>query len=256
MGASTLSPTVHRPEPPYIQVVGHIRDQIMSGQLRDGDMIPSARKIAQEWQISLATATKVLGSLRAEGLVRAMPGVGTMVSASDAIHRGPRDRVASIRRTGRIYPPDQHATITVAELVNASAEIADSLSVEAGMPIIRRHRITYRGEVPVSASTSWFAGALAEVAPQLLQKQELPQGTPAYIEQTTGRAATTGRDQMAAGAASGQVAEDLAVQPGTPVLYGRNWLYDADGAVIEYGESCTLADRWLSYDYMIGDQAP
>lgn len=212
--------------------------------------MPSVRQIADEWGISRATATKVIAALRSEGLVRPIQGVGTVVSVQELSH-APRDRVLAIRRTGKIYPPDEHARITSAEAVEAPQEVAEALGVEPGSRVIRRHRITYRGDTPVSVSTSWFAGQLAEVAPKLLETERLQQGTPGYIEQVTGRVMTRGRDQVAAGAASASDAAELGVVEGSPVLQGRNWVHDQNGDVIEYGEYVSGAGRWSTYDYEV-----
>lgn len=248
-----MSPEVTRSDPPYIQIARHIRGQIISGELKAGERLPSTRQIMKDWGVAMATASRVISSLRAEGLVVAVPGVGTVVSGAESIQTS-RDRAISMRRTGRIYPPGEHARITVAELVEAPEQVADALGIEAGVPAIRRHRVTYRGEelsVPIMASTSWFNGALAEVAPRLLETGRIVQGTPAYIEETTGCVLVSGRDQLRAAAATDQEAADLGVEIGAPVLKGRNWLYDEQGAVIEYGESVASETRWTSYDYTI-----
>lgn len=245
-----MSPEVTRSDPPYIQIVRHIRGQIVSGELKAGDRLPSTRQIMRDWSVAMATASRVISSLRAEGLVVAVPGVGTVVSGTESIQTS-RDRAMSMRRTGRIYPPGERARITVAELVEAPEQVVDALGIEAGAPVIRRHRVTYRGEDPIMASVSWFDGALVEVAPLLLGTGRIVQGTPAYIEETTGRVLVSGRDQFRAAAATEQEAADLGVETGAPVLKGRNWLYDNQGTVIEYGESVASETRWTSYDYTI-----
>src|SRR5690606_4956079 len=130
--------------------------------------------------------------------------------------------------------------------------VADALGIEAGTQVIRRHRITYReGDVPVMASTSWLAGELATVAPRLLETERLRQGTPGYIEETTGRRITSGRDQITADAATQEEASALDVAPGSPVLRGRNWMYGRAGEVIEYGEYVVAAGRWETYEYTV-----
>lgn len=63
--------------------------RIESGQLRPGDRVPSTRQIAQEWQVAMATATKVLTTLGHQGAVEALPGIGTVVSPP-ATKRAPR----------------------------------------------------------------------------------------------------------------------------------------------------------------------
>ena len=117
--------------------------------------------------------------------------------------------------------------------------------------MIRRHRVTYRDDSPVSASTSWLPGDLAASAPRLLTAEHIVQGTTGYIEQETGRAVVRGLDQESARAATEQDAEDLGVPPGSPVACGRNWWYGRDGEVIEYGERVSIPGRWSSHRYEI-----
>src|SRR5580698_9670094 len=66
--------------PPYAQIAAELRDQIETGALAPGDRVPSTRAITQRWGVAMATATKALAALRQEGLVRPVPGVGTVVA--------------------------------------------------------------------------------------------------------------------------------------------------------------------------------
>jgi AcrR family transcriptional regulator/DNA-binding transcriptional regulator YhcF (GntR family) len=66
-------------EAPYLRIAGEIAHRIRSGRLKVGDRVPSSRQITREWGVAIATATKALAELRARGLVRAVPGVGTVV---------------------------------------------------------------------------------------------------------------------------------------------------------------------------------
>ncbi|MFG2399181.1 TetR/AcrR family transcriptional regulator C-terminal domain-containing protein [Streptomyces lydicus] len=75
--------------PPYRRIVEEIRRRIDAGELAPGDRVPSTRRITREWGVAMATATKVLTTLRQEGVVQAVPGVGTVVSDPQA---GPPDQ--------------------------------------------------------------------------------------------------------------------------------------------------------------------
>ena len=244
-------PAVERPEPPYLQIAEHLRQQIRSGELKDGDLVPSTRAIARDWQVSAPTAAKALMTLRSEGYVRGVAGVGTAVCAGSTTHYPGSDRLRAARTAGRIYPPGEHAVIKSAELVPAPGSIADALGLEPGTLVIRRYRVTYRDDSPISASVSWLDGTLAEAAPRLLSTERLTEGTAGYIRQMTGRDAVRGTDQDSARAATGQDAEDLGVEPGSPVATGRTWWYDADGVVVEYGERVSVPGRWSTHDYTI-----
>src|SRR2546430_5515438 len=63
-----------RPIPLYMQVVRQLRAQIASGELRDGDRLPSQRQMMARWHISMQTASKVIGAMKTEGI--AVPSVG------------------------------------------------------------------------------------------------------------------------------------------------------------------------------------
>ncbi|MFB7105433.1 TetR/AcrR family transcriptional regulator C-terminal domain-containing protein [Streptomyces hydrogenans] len=67
--------------PRYSQIVGELRRRIEAGELAPGDRVPSTREITRQWGVAMATATKVLTELRREGVVHAVPGVGTVVTA-------------------------------------------------------------------------------------------------------------------------------------------------------------------------------
>jgi DNA-binding GntR family transcriptional regulator len=245
-----MSPTVDRPEPPYLQIVKRIRGQVRSGELRDGDMVPSTRKLAAEWNVSWPTAAKALTMLQSEGLVRGVAGVGTVVCAGVTAHNSGRDRLRSIWATGRIYPPNEHGAIKSASLAPAPSEIADALGLAPGTYVIRRHRVTYRDDMPISASVTWLDGKLAGAAPLLLTTERISQGTIGYIRETIGREVARGVDQDSARAATEQDADDLGVPVGSPVACGRNWWYDADDVVIEYGERVSIPGRWSTHEYV------
>src|SRR5215831_12347004 len=63
-----------------MQVVRQIRAQIVSGELAEGDRIPSQREIMQHWRISMQTASKVIGALKTEGLATPTIGRDTIVA--------------------------------------------------------------------------------------------------------------------------------------------------------------------------------
>jgi DNA-binding GntR family transcriptional regulator len=235
-----------------MQIYRHLRSQVMSGELAAGAKVPSARELAADYNVQANTAAKALKQLGAEGLTEVIAGKGTFVR-SGGPERTAQDRLRSIRSSGRIYPDTEYARIVAAELVPAPDHIADALGLDHGVPVIRRLRVTISKdtESPVSVSTSWFDGQLSASCPALLEAERLPEGTPAYIERTTGRQITSGRDQSAADHADETDAELLGVTVGAPVKRGRNWLFDTAGDTVEYGESVAVEGRWSTYSYEI-----
>jgi DNA-binding transcriptional regulator YhcF (GntR family) len=123
--------TVAQPDPPYLRIVAEIRRRITSGQLRAGDRVPSTRQITQQWGVAIATATKVLTTLRQEGLVRATPGIGTVVAAPEA-HPAPPPRTGRRRDTRE---PDRE--LTRDRIAQTAIRIADT----EGLPALSMRRV-------------------------------------------------------------------------------------------------------------------
>ena len=70
-------------EPIYKQIASQLREQILSGQLKSGEPLPSIRVLAQNLKISVITTMKAYEELTAEGLVTATKGKGYFVNSQD-----------------------------------------------------------------------------------------------------------------------------------------------------------------------------
>lgn len=235
-----MSPELQPEAPsPYRQIADHYRRLITSGELRVGDRLPPVAEIAADWKVAVRTAHKAVRQLQAEQLVASSRPRGTVVTARTA--HSSADRTDSVRSTGRIYPPDERARIVAAEVVKAPVHVSDALSVDAGASVIRRDRVTYKSDTPITFSTSWLPVELGKDAPRLMEAERIPEGTLGYVEAATGRAVADVREYFGGGPAPDDVAEQLGLTPSAPVLLKWTWFLEADGSVIEYGESVTIA---------------
>ena len=69
------------PHPIYEQIVGQIRTQILNGDLKEQEALPSIRKLAQTLQISVITTKRAYDELEREGLIDTVGGKGTFVAS-------------------------------------------------------------------------------------------------------------------------------------------------------------------------------
>jgi len=67
-------------DPIYEQVTKQIKSQIISGDLTEGDPLPSIRKLAQELQISVITTKRAYEELEKEGFIDTVGGKGCFVA--------------------------------------------------------------------------------------------------------------------------------------------------------------------------------
>jgi len=116
-------------QPRYLQIVAEIRQRITAGELRPGDRVPSARQVTQEWGVAIATATKVLAALRKAELVRAVPGVGTVVADGEPRQKTPPAQALRRRRLSKAeHEVNQDRVIRLAVAI-ADAEGLSALSM-------------------------------------------------------------------------------------------------------------------------------
>ena len=67
-------------DPIYEQVGKQIKAQIISGELAEGDLLPSIRKLAMELQISVITTKRAYEDLQKEGFIDTVSGKGCFVA--------------------------------------------------------------------------------------------------------------------------------------------------------------------------------
>ena len=77
-------------KPIYLQVKERIEDQIISGQLKEGDQIPSTTQLVQFYKINHLTVSKAIHLLVEEGIVYKKRGVGMFMAegAKEKLVRG------------------------------------------------------------------------------------------------------------------------------------------------------------------------
>jgi len=68
------------PDPIYEQISKQIKNQIIAGDLNEGDPLPSIRKLAQELQISVITTKRAYEQLVSEGFIDTVGGKGCFVA--------------------------------------------------------------------------------------------------------------------------------------------------------------------------------
>lgn len=70
--------------PIYQQIAEQLKEEIMSGKLKQGEYLPSIRGLAKDLKISVITTMKAYEQLAEEGLVTAVQGKGFYVNAQDS----------------------------------------------------------------------------------------------------------------------------------------------------------------------------
>jgi AcrR family transcriptional regulator/DNA-binding transcriptional regulator YhcF (GntR family) len=130
--------------PPYARIAAELRGQIERGELIPGQRVPSTRAITARWGVAMATATRVLATLRQDGLVHPVPGVGTVVSDGTAVSAG---SPVPARRTPAATRPADRGPGGAERIVAAAITVADAEGLAA---LSMRRVATELGAAPMS----------------------------------------------------------------------------------------------------------
>ena len=69
----------HSGVPIYEQIFTQIRELILTGELKDGEALPSIRQLARDLRISVITTTRAYSELEQNGFIATMQGKGCFV---------------------------------------------------------------------------------------------------------------------------------------------------------------------------------
>lgn len=129
----------------YRRIASEIQERIRSGRLMPGDRVPSTRAIVRDWGIAMATATKVLATLRSEGSIETRPGYGSVVRSTEP------------------SPPPLDSGLTAERIVATAVALADAeglsattmrrVAVELGVATMSLYRHVENKEILVELMT-------------------------------------------------------------------------------------------------------
>ena len=70
-------------DPIYLQIKNQIKAQIISGELKAGEQLPSIRFLAKELRVSMITAKRAFDELELDGFINSVQGKGNFVAVQN-----------------------------------------------------------------------------------------------------------------------------------------------------------------------------
>lgn len=248
-----MSPQLEEALPKYLQIANFIRDQIIRGDYKPGQAVPSERQIVTDWGVSRPTATRAVAALRADGLVASRQGFGSVVTSAQ-VRRGAHQRQVVVRRSGRITSPSSRADVVQSELVPAPDDVLASFGLNGGAMALCRQRVSFDGDAPRSMSVTWLHPSLAQLEPRLLTRENLPDEVVTYVEHATGRAVQLYRERVFARLATPDEARTLGLTEPDAVLVAYHTIFDVDGDIMSYELSIYPPERVRYEDEVLIDR--
>ncbi len=70
-------------KPIYEQITSQMKDLILSGELKEGEQLPSIRALAADLRISVITTKRAYADLEEQGFIETVPGKGSFIAGGN-----------------------------------------------------------------------------------------------------------------------------------------------------------------------------
>ena len=222
----------------HTQISDAIRARIGAGTWPIGHQLPAEPDLAAELMVSRGTVRRALSTLIDEGLLTQTQGKGTFVVATAAIPKAEgelRGIAEDFARQGL------HLTTVVlrAELAVPDVAVGAELHVLADEPVVCIERVRSTETTPIALLYNFVR---ADLAPDLEKLDLVGRTLFDLLELHYGLALAYARRMFSARAATGDVARQLEVAEGSPVLHLRQTAFLADGRPLEHSEVWIASD--------------
>jgi GntR family transcriptional regulator len=224
------------PLPLWAQLAADLRRRLAADEF--AERLPTESELVEHYDVSRHTVREALRHLRAEGVITARQGQGTFVVRSEL-----DDRVGglhSLARAIRAQGLEEWSRVLVADLVPASAQVADALCVAEEEGVVRLVRLRLAGPEPVSLDRSWLP---ADLAKALLEADLSTGGVYEVLHRHCGVGVTGASTRIRPAEPSAEDRLALELPEGEAVLLVERTSFAGD-RVVEWRQSLLRGDRY------------
>ncbi len=214
--------------PIYIQIRESLRAEIMGGQLKRGEQLPSENELAAKYNVSRMTMRQSIEDLVDEGLLYRRHGVGTFV-AFPHLQRD-HTRLTSFFDKAENEGVKVQAKLLGLEVIPATPKVAEALDIPAGSKVIRVKTLRYADGEPITVHDAHIPHKLF---PNLVNENLEVQHLWSLFEKA-GYRVRRAVQRLEAREASKEVAHLMKIKEGAPVLFKERTVYADDGTPVEF----------------------
>lgn len=226
------------PTPLYFQLYSLLKQNILNGSLEDGSQLPTELGLSQAFSISRITAKRALDELAAEGLVARRRAKGTHVTHK---YQPKPVKAPLVGMLQELEFMGQHSEARVVELTTARppADIAEEFALVEGETLLKMTRVRSRLHEAFGYYVSWSKGLN-----KFNEKASLESTTRLEIFRKNGIELKHVKQILSASAATPEVAKELRVEPGFPLLSLTRRSYDENENLVDYLSALYHPDRF------------
>lgn len=216
------------PTPLYYQLYSLLKQNILNGSLEDGTQLPTELGLSEKFDISRITAKRALDELAAEGLVARRRAKGTHVTHK---YEPKPVKAPLVGMLQELEFMGKHSDAKVLEVILARPPtvIAQEFGLAEGETALKMTRVRSRDNEPFGYYTSWSVGLN-----QGTDKATLESLTRLEVFRKNGIEIKHVKQILSAKAATPEVAAELGVEAGFPLLSLTRRSFDENEKLVDY----------------------
>ena len=232
--------------PLYVQLMEELETSIRNGVYKPGDKIMTEAEMAREYEVSLITVRKAVGSLMEKGLVVRKQGKGTFVTKPKYSRN--MKKLQSFTEMCEQMGVKPGARVLENRLIAADKKVADRLGIEPGSNVVYISRLRLADGEPVQVEKSYFPLKYA-----FLLEEDLNDGSMfECLKEKAGAKVASSEKMIELCRATAEEAALMDVKKGDYLLFVKSTAYDENGEPMYAGIQLINGDRFSLYVYESG----
>ncbi|MCP4626438.1 MAG: GntR family transcriptional regulator [bacterium] len=232
--------------PLYYQLKEQIKQHILDGEYKEGDLIPSEREFSDNYELSSTTIRRALNDLVQENFLERKAGKGTFVRHKKV----KRDLHKVLGFTKNMTEMGLAPTTKVLskKVVAANAFARKRLGLKKGDKVVRLERLRLADDVPMMLETRYIR---TDLCPNI-EKEELSSSLWRVFEDKYGLKPNCHSQGMKIATVSGHAAANLTLNDNSLVFLIKGVTYVQDHEPIECEESLYRSDKYeLTFEAIV-----
>ena len=226
------------PIPLHLQAEELLRSIITDPQYADGKLLPNEVDLAKQLAISRTTLRQALNKLVYEGLLIRKKGIGTKVAGSPVSSKSNNWLSFSQEMNARGIP------IRNFELhiswVNPEEPIANFFEINISKKVLKLERLRGGTDGPFVYFVSYFHPRVG-----LTGDEDFKRPLYEILEKEHSIVVDLSKEEISAKVADKFIATKLEVEPGSPILFRKRYVYDQGDRPIEFNIGYYKADNFI-----------
>ena len=232
--------------PLYFQLKEQIKQNIINGEYRDGDLIPSEREFSDSYRLSSTTIRRALNDLVQENFLERKAGKGTFVRRKK-VKRDLR-KVLGFTKNMTEMGLTPTTNVLSKKVIAANAFARKRLKLVKGDKIVRLERLRLADGIPMMLETRYIR---TDLCPGI-EQEELSSSLWRVFEEKYGLKPNRHSQGMTITTVSGHAASLLTLNDNSIIFLIKGITYVGDHEPIECEESLYRSDKYeLTFEAIV-----